>query len=140
MRWVVLQVEETSAYCTVNNRASASNYQLSNMKSPARDSNWRLSEVGGKNSNPGSASDMQASYTVAKQPYTSIESIHLLLRYYTSHNLLYTFYHTFGYRGKEMLCTCMCLYKHLRPKHFHLVTLQLHAKTRHNTEYRKEIN
>ena len=34
-----LQVEETSAYCTVNHRASASNYQLSNMKSPARDSN-----------------------------------------------------------------------------------------------------
>ena len=35
-----LQVEETSAYCTVNHRASASNYQLSNMKCPARDSNW----------------------------------------------------------------------------------------------------
>ena len=34
-----LQVEETSAYCTVNHRASASNYQLSNMKHPARDSN-----------------------------------------------------------------------------------------------------
>ena len=34
-----LQVEETSAYCTVNHRASASNYQLSNMKRPARDSN-----------------------------------------------------------------------------------------------------
>ena len=34
-----LQVEETSAYCTVNHRASASNYQLSNMKCPARDSN-----------------------------------------------------------------------------------------------------
>ena len=33
------QVEETSAYCTVNHRASASNYQLSNMKRPARDSN-----------------------------------------------------------------------------------------------------
>ena len=30
-----LQVEETSAYCTVNHRASASNYQLSNMKHPA---------------------------------------------------------------------------------------------------------
>ena len=27
-----LQVEETSAYCTVKHRASASNYQLSNMK------------------------------------------------------------------------------------------------------------
>ena len=27
-----IQVEETSAYCTVNHRASASNYQLSNMK------------------------------------------------------------------------------------------------------------
>ena len=27
-----LQVEETSAYCTANHRASASNYQLSNMK------------------------------------------------------------------------------------------------------------
>ena len=36
-----LQVEETSAYCTVNHRASASNYQLSNMKRPVRDSNWR---------------------------------------------------------------------------------------------------
>ena len=30
-----LQVEETSAYCTVNHQASASNYQLSNMKHPA---------------------------------------------------------------------------------------------------------
>ena len=42
-----LQAEETSAYCTVNHRASASNYQLSNMKRPARDSNrWpqRLEE------------------------------------------------------------------------------------------------
>ena len=28
-------MEETSAYCTVNHRASASNYQLSNMKCPA---------------------------------------------------------------------------------------------------------
>ena len=37
-----LQVEETSAYCTVNHQALASNYQLSNMKRPARDSNWRL--------------------------------------------------------------------------------------------------
>ena len=36
-----LQVEETSAYCTVTNQASASNYQLSNMKHPARDSNQR---------------------------------------------------------------------------------------------------
>ena len=36
-----LQVEETSAYCTVNHRASASNYQLSNMKRPGRDSNRR---------------------------------------------------------------------------------------------------
>ena len=36
-----LQVEETSGYCTVNHRASASNYQLSNMKRPARDSNRR---------------------------------------------------------------------------------------------------
>ena len=34
-----LQVEETSAYCTVNHRALASNYHLSNMKCPARDSN-----------------------------------------------------------------------------------------------------
>ena len=34
-----LQVEEASAYCTVNHRASASNYQLSNMKRQARDSN-----------------------------------------------------------------------------------------------------
>ena len=36
-----LQVEETSAYCTVNHWASASNYQLSNLKCPARDSNRR---------------------------------------------------------------------------------------------------
>ena len=36
-----LQVEETSAYCTVNHRASASEYQLSNMKDPAQDSNLR---------------------------------------------------------------------------------------------------
>ena len=36
-----LQVEETSAYCTVNHQASTSNYQLSNMKRPARDSNRR---------------------------------------------------------------------------------------------------
>ena len=36
-----LQVEETSAYCTVNHQASRSNYQLSNMKRPARDSNRR---------------------------------------------------------------------------------------------------
>ena len=36
-----LQVEETSAYCTVNHRASVSNYHLSNMKCPARDSNRR---------------------------------------------------------------------------------------------------
>ena len=34
-----LQVEETSAYYTVNHRALASNYQLSNMKLPAKDSN-----------------------------------------------------------------------------------------------------
>ena len=39
LRWVVLQVGEISAYCTVNHRASASNYQLSNMKCPAQDSN-----------------------------------------------------------------------------------------------------
>ena len=36
-----LRVEETSAHCTVNHRASASNDQLSNMKRPARDSNRR---------------------------------------------------------------------------------------------------
>ena len=36
-----LQVEETSTYCTVNHRASARNYQLSNMKHPAQDSNRR---------------------------------------------------------------------------------------------------
>ena len=36
---VSLQVEETSAYCTVNHRASASNYQLSNMKHQAQDLN-----------------------------------------------------------------------------------------------------
>ena len=34
-----LQVEVTSAYCTLNHRASASNYQLSNIKRPARDLN-----------------------------------------------------------------------------------------------------
>ena len=34
-----LEVEETSPYCTVNHRALASNYQLSNMKCPAQDSN-----------------------------------------------------------------------------------------------------
>ena len=38
---VSLQVEETSAYCTVNHWASASNYQLSNMKRQARYSNRR---------------------------------------------------------------------------------------------------
>ena len=37
-----LQVEESSAYCTVNHRASASNYQLSNMKRPAR---WDVREA-----------------------------------------------------------------------------------------------
>ena len=36
-----LQVEETNAYCTVNHRASASNYQLFKMKRPARNSNRR---------------------------------------------------------------------------------------------------
>ena len=36
-----LQVEETNAYCTVNHRALASNYQLSRMKRPARDLNRR---------------------------------------------------------------------------------------------------
>ena len=36
-----VQVEETSAYCTINHWTSASNYQLSNMKRPARDSNRR---------------------------------------------------------------------------------------------------
>ena len=36
-----LQVEETSAYCTVNHWTLARNYQLSNMKCPARDSNQR---------------------------------------------------------------------------------------------------
>ena len=34
-----LQVEETSAYCTVNHLASAINSQLSNIKRPAKDSN-----------------------------------------------------------------------------------------------------
>ena len=33
------QMEETSAYCTVNHRASRSNYQLSYMKRPIQDSN-----------------------------------------------------------------------------------------------------
>ena len=46
-----LQVEETSAYCTVNHRASTSNYQLSNMKSPAPRFEPAASEVGGENSN-----------------------------------------------------------------------------------------
>ena len=41
LRRVVLQVEETSAYYTVNHRASPGNYQLSNMKRPTRDSNRR---------------------------------------------------------------------------------------------------
>ena len=36
-----LWVEETSADCTVNHRALASSYQLSNMKHPAQDSNRR---------------------------------------------------------------------------------------------------
>ena len=40
-RVILRRVEETSAYCTVKHRASASNYQLSNMKRPARDSNRR---------------------------------------------------------------------------------------------------
>ena len=44
LRRVVLQVEETSAYCTVNHWASASNYQLSNMKRPARDSNRQIAD------------------------------------------------------------------------------------------------
>ena len=44
-----LQVEESSAYCTVNHWSLAGNYQLSNMKHPARDS--AVSEVGGENSN-----------------------------------------------------------------------------------------
>ena len=35
-----LQVEKTSAYCTVNHWASGISYQLSNMKHPAQDSNW----------------------------------------------------------------------------------------------------
>ena len=37
-----LLVEKTSAYCTVNHQVSASNYQLSNMKRPARDSTGGL--------------------------------------------------------------------------------------------------
>ena len=36
-----LQLEETSAYCTVNHWSSANNYQLSNMKRLARDLNRR---------------------------------------------------------------------------------------------------
>ena len=46
-----LHVEETSAYCTVNYRALASNYQLSNMKRPAPRFEQVASEVGGENSN-----------------------------------------------------------------------------------------
>ena len=46
-----LQVEETSAYCTVNHRASASNYQLSNMEAPSPRFEPAASEVGGENSN-----------------------------------------------------------------------------------------
>ena len=45
-----LQVEETSAYFTVNHQALTSNYQLSNMKGPARFEPAE-SEVGGENSN-----------------------------------------------------------------------------------------
>ena len=41
-------MEETSAYCTVNHRASASNYQLSNMKHLARDSNRRPQRLEGR--------------------------------------------------------------------------------------------
>ena len=40
-----LQVVETSAYCTVNRWSLASNYQLSNMKRPARDSNRRCQRL-----------------------------------------------------------------------------------------------
>ena len=40
-----LQVEETSGYSTVNHRASASNYQLSNMKRPPGNSNQRLQRL-----------------------------------------------------------------------------------------------
>ena len=46
-----LQVEETSAYCTVNHRESASNYQLSNLKGPGPSFEPAASEVGGQNSN-----------------------------------------------------------------------------------------
>ena len=43
-----LQVEETSAYCTVNHRASASNYQH---EAPGPRFEPAASEVGGDNSN-----------------------------------------------------------------------------------------
>ena len=43
-----LQREETSEYCTVNHQASASNYQLSNMKCLAQDSNWRPQRFEGR--------------------------------------------------------------------------------------------
>ena len=46
-----LWVEETSANHTVNHRASASNYQLSNMKRPGPRFELAASEVGGENSN-----------------------------------------------------------------------------------------
>ena len=46
-----LQVKETSAYCTVNHRASTSNYQLSNIEAPGPRFEPAASEVGGMNSN-----------------------------------------------------------------------------------------
>ena len=44
--WVEESVHTScSRFCTVNHRASASNYQLSNIKHPARDLNRRLQRL-----------------------------------------------------------------------------------------------
>ena len=59
-----LQVEEPlytswSSFCTVNCRGSASNYQLSNMKHPGRDSNWRPQRLRASTLTPTSPSPPQ---------------------------------------------------------------------------------
>ena len=50
--WVEEPVHTSwSSFCTVNHRALASNYQLSNMKCLGRDLNQSTSEVEGEHSN-----------------------------------------------------------------------------------------
>ena len=48
--------------------------------------------------------------TLCHSGETSNTSMHLMSLYYTerqpSHNLMYTMYHTFGYRSKKFICTC----------------------------------